>query len=194
LLWGSSRRCLFNGGGLMLFGLSWRKLLQFSIRLFYLSEKSTKRWLRRGRSVSRDSTKSSTPRESKEVTWDSTGATQRGVFFSKASLARASPRDACRAATVSPVAGCILEPRFGLGVKVIAVQHQAVLPVRKVDEALAPKGSKCVGALDEVIKSTGVEGSNTRKPSACWESNNVALESLHLCRESKNLDAEVESP
>jgi hypothetical protein len=50
--------------------------------------------------------------------------------------------------------------------KVIAVQHQVVLPVKKVDEVLAPRGSKCVGALDKVIDSAGVEGSSTRQPSA----------------------------
>jgi hypothetical protein len=43
--------------------------------------------------------------------------------------------------------------------EVIAVQHQAVLPFRKVDEVLVPRGSKCVRALDEVIGSTGVEES-----------------------------------
>jgi hypothetical protein len=47
--------------------------------------------------------------------------------------------------------------------KFIAVQHQAVLPVRKVEEALAPKGSKCGEALDKFINSAGVEGSCTRK-------------------------------
>jgi hypothetical protein len=59
---------------------------------------------------------------------------------------------------------------------------------------LAPRGSKCVGALSKVIDSARVEVSSTRKPSACRESNNVALKSLCPCRKSKNLDAEVESP
>jgi hypothetical protein len=34
-----------------------------------------------------------------------------------------------------------------------------VTPARKVDEMLAPRGSKCVGELDEVIGSAGVEES-----------------------------------
>jgi hypothetical protein len=63
-----------NGGGIVLFGLSWQNLLQFSIRLFYrlcvMLEESTKHWLRGSRSVSQHSTKSSAPRESKQIALD----------------------------------------------------------------------------------------------------------------------------
>jgi hypothetical protein len=47
----------------------------------------------------------------------------------------------------------VVEENFAL------IFFPGVTHVRKVNEALALRGSKCVGALDEVIGSTGIEES-----------------------------------